>query len=147
MTSNAQYKCYVNCCNYNINTMLTFCPFFVLSHILSCLLIAIHGLYSPPGPSVHVILPTQILEWVAIPFSRGSPWPRDQTWVSCIGGSFFTIWATKQLAASGKFKFCFLELSGVLPPLTQGWLNLQLVESAGVEPGNSEGPAVLFWIS
>ena len=33
MTSNTQYKCYVNCCNYNINTMLTFCPFFVLSHI------------------------------------------------------------------------------------------------------------------
>ena len=26
------------------------------------------------------------------PFSRGSLWPRDQTWVSYIAGGFFTIW-------------------------------------------------------
>ena len=32
----------------------------------------------------------QILEWVAYPFSRGSFWPRNQTWVSCISGGFFT---------------------------------------------------------
>ena len=32
--------------------------------------------------------------WVAIPFSRGSPQTRDQAWVSCIAGRFFTIWAT-----------------------------------------------------
>ena len=36
----------------------------------------------------------KILEWVAISFSRGSSWPRDRTWVSCIAGRFFTIWAT-----------------------------------------------------
>ena len=35
---------------------------------------------SPPGSSVHGILQTRILEWVAIPFSRGSSWPKDQTW-------------------------------------------------------------------
>ena len=37
----------------------------------------------------------RILEWVAIPFpfSRGSSQLRDQTWVSCIIGRFFTIWA------------------------------------------------------
>ena len=34
---------------------------------------------SPPGFSVHGISQTRILEWVAIPFSRGSSWPRDQT--------------------------------------------------------------------
>ena len=28
--------------------------------------------YSPPGSSVHGILQARILEWVAIPFSRGS---------------------------------------------------------------------------
>ena len=28
--------------------------------------------YSPPGSSVHGILQTRILEWVAISFSRGS---------------------------------------------------------------------------
>ena len=34
---------------------------------------------SPPGSSVHGILHARILEWVANPFSRGSPQPRDQT--------------------------------------------------------------------
>ena len=49
--------------------------------------------YSPPGSSVHGILQARILEWVAIPFSRGSSWPRDQTQVSHIAGKFFTVWA------------------------------------------------------
>ena len=35
--------------------------------------------YSPPGSSVHGILQEKILEWVAIPFSRGSSLLRDQT--------------------------------------------------------------------
>ena len=48
-----------------------------------------------PDSSVHGILQARTLEWVAIPFSRGSFWPRDQTWVSCIAGRFFTIWATR----------------------------------------------------
>ena len=34
---------------------------------------------NPPGSSVHGILQARILEWVAIPSSRGSSWPRDQT--------------------------------------------------------------------
>ena len=50
--------------------------------------------YSPPGSSVHGILQARILDWVAIPFSRGSSWPRDWTWVSCIAGIVFIIWAT-----------------------------------------------------
>ena len=43
---------------------------------------------SPPGSSVCGILQARILEWVAMPFSRGSSQPRDQTWVSgvsCVG--------------------------------------------------------------
>ena len=39
---------------------------------------------SPSGSSVHGILPARILEWVAVPFSRGSSRPMDRTWVSCI---------------------------------------------------------------
>ena len=46
---------------------------------------------SPPGSSVHGILQARILECVAIPFSRESSQPRDQTQVSCIAGRFFTI--------------------------------------------------------
>ena len=48
------------------------------------------------GSSVHGILLERILEWVAMPFSRGSSWPRDWTWVSCIAGRFFTVWATEK---------------------------------------------------
>ena len=36
----------------------------------------------------------RILEWIAIPFSRGSSQPTDWTWVSCIAGRLFTDWAT-----------------------------------------------------
>ena len=43
----------------------------------------------PPGFSVHGILQVRTLEWVAVPFSRGSSQPRDQTLVSCIAGRFF----------------------------------------------------------
>ena len=45
---------------------------------------------------LSMILQARILEWVAIPFSRGSSWPSDWTWVSCITGRFFTIWAIKK---------------------------------------------------
>ena len=47
---------------------------------------------NPPGSSVHGISQARTLEWVAIPFSRGSSWPRVRTQVSCIAGRFFTIW-------------------------------------------------------
>ena len=43
---------------------------------------------SPPGTSVHWLLQARILEWVAMPSSRGSSWPRDRTcisYVSCVG--------------------------------------------------------------
>ena len=43
--------------------------------------------------SLHGILQARILEWVAIPFSEGSSWPRDQTQDSCIAGRFFTVCA------------------------------------------------------
>ena len=44
---------------------------------------------SPPGSSIHGILQTRTLEWVASSFSRGSSQPRDRTWVSCIAGKCF----------------------------------------------------------
>ena len=51
---------------------------------------------SLPGSSVHGILQARILEWVAIPFSRGSSQPRNWTRVSGIAGGFFTSWATRE---------------------------------------------------
>ena len=83
-------------------------PKFCLACVCAKLLQLCPTLCSPidcslPGYSVHVILPVRILEWVAMPFSRGSSWPRDQNCISCnscIADSFFT---TEPL---GKSKFC-----------------------------------------
>ena len=57
---------------------------------------------SPPGFSVHGILQAQILEWVAMPSSRGSFQPRYLTqvsYVSCIGKQILiasTTWETQK---------------------------------------------------
>ena len=45
----------------------------------SCLTLCDPTDCSPPGFSVHGILQAQILEWVAVPSSRGSSQPRDRT--------------------------------------------------------------------
>ena len=49
---------------------------------------------SPTGSSVHGTSQARILEWVAIYFSRGSPWPRDRTCISYIGRPILYHWAT-----------------------------------------------------
>ena len=59
--------------------------------------------YNPPGSSVHGILQARILECVALPSSRGSSWPRDQTWVTCIEGRFLTIWATREAQSRARW--------------------------------------------
>ena len=61
--------------------------------------------YSPPGSSVHGILQARILEWVAVPFSRGSSQPRDQTQVSFITGGFFIVWATREAPIYPQMKY------------------------------------------
>ena len=40
--------------------------------------------YSPPGSCVHGILQARILEWIAMPCSRGSSQSKDQTHVSLV---------------------------------------------------------------
>ena len=55
-----------------------------------------NGMECSPSGSVHGIFQARILEWVAIPFSRGSPWPRDWNEVYCIAGRFFTVWAIRE---------------------------------------------------
>ena len=97
---------------------------------------------SPPGSSVHGILPARILGWVAMPSSRGSSCSRDQTHVSCvscIAGRFFTYWATcatQSYLNSESFKgedtnilqhYSHLQrVAGLVPVLGNGvWLQLQ----------------------
>ena len=75
---------------------------------------------SPPSSSVHWILQARILEWLTIPFSRGSSWPRDRTQVSCTAGRFFTIWATREarkntgMGFHALFYFWVMSFSGPL---------------------------------
>ena len=51
---------------------------------------------SPLGFPIPGILQARILEWVAVPFSRGSSQPRDRTQVSHVAGKFFTNLATRE---------------------------------------------------
>ena len=51
---------------------------------------------APQAPLSIGILQARILEWIAMPSSRGSSQPRDQTLVSHIADGFFTIKATRE---------------------------------------------------
>ena len=53
-------------------------------------LICVKLFVTPMDYIVHGILQARILEWVAVPFSRGSSQPRDGIQVSHIAGGFFT---------------------------------------------------------
>ena len=57
--------------------------------IQSCLTLCNPVDCSPPGSSVHRILQARILESVAMPSSRGSSQPRDQTQVFRIAGILY----------------------------------------------------------
>ena len=50
----------------------------------------------PQAPLSMGILQARILEWVAMPSSRGSSQPRDRIQVPRIAGRFFTSWATRE---------------------------------------------------
>ena len=59
------------------------------------------------GSSVHGLSQAKILEWVAIPFSRGPSQPKDQTLISCLGRQILYHWATLE-AHTLSFTFAFL---------------------------------------
>ena len=88
--------CYWGCMSslqiLDISPIPTICFCAVLSGVW--LFATLWSTYSPPGSTVHGIFLERILEWAAIPFSQGSPQPRDWTQVSCIAGRFLPIWAT-----------------------------------------------------
>ena len=71
---------------------------------------------SPPGSSVHGILQARMLQWEAMPVSRGSSWPRDRTCVfcvSCIAAGFFYPWATREAQREHKQYKCKKKLQVV----------------------------------
>ena len=66
-------------------------PFHFSQKCQLCPILCDHMDCSPPGSSVHGALQVRILEWVAMPSSRGSCWPRDWMPISCIASRIFTI--------------------------------------------------------
>ena len=92
-------NCYSVPTNYKLTPILpVFLPLKV-KVVQSC-----STLCSPMDYRVHGILQARILEWVAVPFSRGSSQPRDRTWVTCIAGrSLPTEPPRKPFPTSGKY--------------------------------------------
>ena len=106
---------------------------------------------SLPGSSVHGILQAIVLEWIAIPFSRGSSQPRDQTWVFDIVGRFFALWVTREAPvnqwATHKKSFSTHVLinkhqvpNTVLPEYSTFWVSLRFFTFPSVSI-----PPVLVW--
>ena len=88
---------------------------------------------SLPGSSVHRIFQARILEWAAMPSSRGSSWPKNRigvAYLSCIVGGFFTTSATWEAPAPCTLSFK-MKLVGFgwkpqdRPSATVGWWDLR----------------------
>ena len=95
--------------------MRTSCKYVLLAQL--CLTLCDPMDCSPPVSFVHGIHKARILEWVAIPLSRGSSRPRDQTWLSLIAGRFLTIGATRRKHKGKRplffHRFLFFFITGV----------------------------------
>ena len=100
-----------------------------------------------PMKVAQSILQDRILELVAVPFSRGSSQPGDQTRVSCIAGGFFTNWAARE-----RSPFFFLLCKLFLENQTQFLLihcnNLRVFYACGLSSvilfGCADGQQVSF---
>ena len=68
---------------------------------------------SSSGSSVHGLLQTRTLEWVAISSFRGSSWPKDRTCISCIGRWVLYCWVTWEASLS---KAAVLKRGQFCPP-------------------------------
>ena len=95
-----------------------------------------------PGSSVRGMLQARILEWVASPFSRGSSWPRDQTWSPALQadslpaespGKLWNWWPMEQ------------EASGISKsPPREGRMRYKLDRSRPQQPYDLGGGVFLF---
>ena len=89
------------------------------------------------------ILQARILKWVAMPSSRGSSQPRNQTQVSHIAGGLFTVWATGKPTPADLFDIkCLL--------FSRPWFSKRLHcygGSVGICPPHLEtSPGVCHWL-
>ena len=73
----------------------------------------------PMDYTVLGILQARILEWIAVPISRGSSQPRERTQVSCIADRRFNLWASRPFKSRGQR----VGTSALVLPMTvQSWL-------------------------
>ena len=95
----------------------------------------------------------RILEWVAIPFSRASSWPRDQIQVSRIAGRLFTIWAIRELYIIIYVYVCVCVYIGAslvaqlvknLPAIPETWVRSPDQEDP-LEKGMAAHSSILDW--
>ena len=83
--------------NYFVDINKLILIFMCPKSLQSCLTLCDPKARSLPGSSVHGILKARILEWVAMPSSRGSSPPRDRTHVSDVSCSgTFNIYMERQ---------------------------------------------------
>ena len=86
----------------------------LLTHVLclvaqSCQLFATPRTVAQQATLFMGILQPRILEWFALPSSRGSSQPRDWIQVSSIAGRFFTVWATREAQEYWSGSLSFLQ--------------------------------------
>ena len=122
--------------------------------------------YSPSGSPVHGILQARILEWVAMPSSRGSSPPRDRTLVllsPALAGGLFTTSATREglphvlllrLSRFSRVRLCATPWTVALQaPLSMGfsrqeyWSGLPFpspgdLPNPGIKPASPVSPAL-----
>ena len=98
---------------------------------------------SLPGFSVHRILQARILEWVAMPSSRRSYQPRDQTCVSCsscMAGRLYR-WATRKWEKGSSSISQVRRLPGLYYPCPEASAHIEFTLRQGVdnigEPGRA----------
>ena len=70
-----------------------------------------------PGFSVLGISQARILEWIAISYSRGLTWPRDQSHISCLAGRFFTAEPLGKSTYIYRYIYVYIYIFQILFPL------------------------------
>ena len=106
------------------------------------------------------ILKARTLECVAMPSSRGSSQPRDQTQVSRIAGGFFTIWSNREallallllLSRFSRVPLCNpidgsppgSPVPGILQARTLEWVAISFSNPVGIGPCKWTWPVLIF---
>ena len=100
--------------------LLQSCP--TLSNPMDC---------STPGSSVHGILQAWILEWAAVPASRGSSWPKYASLMAAaLAGGFFTTSTTCEALINGSRCCLFYSVLFCIPFLLtlKDWFYLRTLQ-------------------